>query len=404
MTDQPWAPQTLAYGGADDQFGQLRAPKPGGARVPVAVLLHGGFWLDQWTLTLMDPIADDLASRGIATWNIEYRRADKHGWTTMSSDVEAAVRYLGTLAVQHPLDLDRLVLIGHSAGGQLAARVCADLLAAGAAVTPLVVVSLAGVVDLVDAVARDLGEGAVAYAVGGTPADIPERYAASSPMARLPLRAALVVVNSDQDDGDLNDMQRKFAGAAQVAGDQVALLEGAGDHFTLIDPRSRLWDDTMAQTAKVLERAAVAQHIKRLYAALGDRERFDSHLDPQITIWESDADRMLIGLDELDRLRDERASRSIEDVQSLSVTPEKLHVEVWDDTSMARYLLIARRPGSSTTDQRFRVTDVLRRRDGRWRIVHHHAESEGGAQGSDIRQTDASQDEFLFGPEVSEHL
>lgn len=378
MAESHWAPRTLAYGGADDQFGQLRAPEPGAAPVPVAVLLHGGFWLDQWTLTLMDPMADDLARRGIATWNVEYRRADKHGWTAMSSDVEVAVRYLGTLAEQYPLDLDRLVLIGHSAGGQLAARVCADLLADRSAIVPVapaVVVTLAGVVDLVDAVERDLGEGAVAYAVGGTPADAPDRYAASSPMARLPLRAGLVVVNADQDDRDLNEMQRNFAVAAQAAGDQVVLIEGAGDHFTLIDPRSRLWEDTMAQTAAALERAAVAQHIERLYAALGDRERFDSHLDPQITIWESDADGMLIGLDELDRLRDERASRSAEDVQPRSVMPEELHVEVWDDTAMARYVLRATYADDRVATSEFRVTDVLRRGSDGWRIVHHHSEA-----------------------------
>lgn len=389
MAESPWVPLTFEYGGAEDQFGQLRAPEPGGAPVPVAVLLHGGFWLDQWTLTLMDPMAEGLARRGVATWNVEYRRADKHGWAKMSSDVEAAVRYLGTLAEQYPLDLDRLVLIGHSAGGQLAIRVCADLLAAPAvvapaAVAPAVVVSLAGVVDLVDAVERDLGEGAVVYALGGTPAEVPERYAASSPMARLPLRAGLVVVNADQDHEDLNDMQRNFATAARAAGDQVVLLEGAGDHFTLIDPQSRLWEDAMVQTTEALERAAVAQHIERLYAALGDRERFDSHLDPQITIWESDADGMLVGLDELDRLRDERASRSVEDAQSPSVMPEELHVEVWDDTAMARYVLRATSPDDGVADSEFRVTDVLRRGTGGWRIVHHHSEA--------VREPDALPD------------
>jgi hypothetical protein len=148
---------------------------------------------------------------------------------------------------------------------------------------------------------------------------------------------------------------------------------GEGDHFTLIDPHSQVWEDTVSATSDALLHAAVARHIASLYAALGDRPRFDSHLDPQVTIWES-ADRMLIGLDELDRLRDARALGANGDAPP-AVRPDELRTQVWDDTALAHYVLRAAHPGGTAADRRFRVTDVLRRGEQGWRIVHHHSEA-----------------------------
>src|SRR5580700_2747410 len=163
-----WPMQEHGYGTHPEQFGQLRTPPAGSAPVPVVVLVHGGYWRSRWRLDLMEPLAADLARRGIASWNIEYRRPDRHGWDATTTDVEAAVRYLDRLAGRFPVDLARLILAGHSAGGQLAARVAADLLADAGGVRPAVVVSLAGVLDLAEAQRRDLGGGAVAAALGGT--------------------------------------------------------------------------------------------------------------------------------------------------------------------------------------------------------------------------------------------
>jgi hypothetical protein len=115
--------------------------------------------------------------------------------------------------------------------------------------------------------------------------------------------------------------------------------------------------------------------IEDLYAALGDRPRFDRHLDPRITIWESDADRMLTGLAELDRLRDERAVRAADAEPPASVAPEDVRTDVWGDAAVVRYVLRASYPDGAAADSCFRVTDVLRRDESGWRIVHHHAEA-----------------------------
>lgn len=246
-----WPVHTVAYGDGPDQCAQLRLPSVAAPATPVAVMLHGGFWRSKWKLDLMDALGVDLARRGFASWNVEYRRPDRHGWAATVADVAASLTPLPGLAAEHGLDLDRVAVIGHSAGGQLAARLAADL-RPGATVRPALVVLLAGVLDLVEAQRRDLGDGAVQAALGTDPERGAAEYAASSPLARLPLGTAQLVVTGHADNPDLNEMSRRYAAAARAAGDPVAVLEGGGDHFTLIDPASPVWRDTLAEMIRVL--------------------------------------------------------------------------------------------------------------------------------------------------------
>ncbi len=120
----------------------------------------------------------------------------------------------------------------------------------------------------------------------------------------------------------------------------------------------------------------LAQVITSMYRALGDRPAFDAHLHPALTIWESDAPELLHGLPSLDALRDRRAAaRSGAPVAgTVTVAPEQLLTESWGETGLARYLLRAVHADGSRDDV-FRVTDVLRRDETGWRIVHHHAEA-----------------------------
>jgi hypothetical protein len=114
---------------------------------------------------------------------------------------------------------------------------------------------------------------------------------------------------------------------------------------------------------------AVADCVKQMYAAYGDPARFDSHLHPQITIWESDQPGPMIGLAELDRLR---GSREAGTGPRPELLVEDLLVDRWGDVAaVARYVLRARTADGDTT---FRVTDVCDPLEGGWRIVHHHAE------------------------------
>lgn len=248
------------YGADADQWADLRlpaGPAPSTAGYPVAVLVHGGYWRSRWQADLMEPMAADLTGRGLATWNVEYRRPDRHGWDATTADVATALRELATVAApgpaDAPLDLDRVVVLGHSAGGQLVTRLAADVAAdAAAPVRPALTVSLAGVLDLLEGHRRWLGDGAVSQALGGTPDDVPDVYRASSPRARLPIGLPLAVVCGTEDDPDLVAISRAFAEAARAAGDDVVVVEAPGDHDDVIDPASPLWPAVV----EVVERAA----------------------------------------------------------------------------------------------------------------------------------------------------
>jgi ketosteroid isomerase-like protein len=118
----------------------------------------------------------------------------------------------------------------------------------------------------------------------------------------------------------------------------------------------------------------IAAGIADMYDAFlaGDRERFDSHLHPEVTTWETHLPGPLRSRAELDAYREGRdAAGERPALDRLDATA--LRVDVWNDTAAARYVLVAVPAGSADAEQT-RVTDVLRRDGGRWLIVHHHAE------------------------------
>lgn len=235
--------ETLRYGRAPDQVGDLRLP-PGDDIHPVVALIHGGFWREPWHRDLMAPLANDLVRRGYATWNVEYRRVGESGggWPVTAEDVADAVDALTVIADDHPVDAGQVVLVGHSAGGHLALVTAAR---ERALVRPSLVVALAAVSDLVDGARRGLGDGAVAELMGGGPDDLPERYAEASPIARLPLPSPVLLVHGEADDRVPVAQSEAFWQAAHRAGGRVdAETLAKVDHFAVIDPRSDAWQLT----------------------------------------------------------------------------------------------------------------------------------------------------------------
>ncbi len=231
----------VRYGALTDQWGELLLPARGSGPLPVAVLIHGGYWHDRWQLDLMDAMAVDLAAQGMACWNIEYRRPDAHGWAATVSDVRAALDYVHELAETEPIDPRHVVVIGHSAGGQLAVRACADAAARATGTPPLACVSLAGVLDLVAAARRELGERAVPVALGAEPATAEGEYRASSPLARIPVGVPTIVATAEDDSRDLTEMGWRYSAVARSLGDEVQEIHGPGGHFALIDPSAQVW-------------------------------------------------------------------------------------------------------------------------------------------------------------------
>lgn len=265
------APRRLRYGPAPTGFGDLRVPAGDGPH-PVVILVHGGYWRARYGLDLMDRLGDDLASRGVASWNIEYRRVGEPGggWPGTFVDVAAAADQLRTIAAEYNVDLARVVAIGHSAGGHLALWLAARRRVAPGAlgdgdVAPLTgpvalpltgVISQAGVADLTDGWRRDLSNGAVADLLGGAPEEVPERYAAANPARLLPLGLPQVLVHGEGDDIVPLALSRDYAAAAREAGDDARFRPVPGDHFDIIDPTTPAW-------------AAIIDELRALLAPLG---------------------------------------------------------------------------------------------------------------------------------------
>ncbi len=257
-------PSTIAYGADRDQVGELRVPV-GDGPFPVVVLLHGGYWREQWERDTIEPLAVALATQGYATWNVEYRRTGPGGgggWPETFDDVARAIDFLADLAAEHPLDLDHVVVAGHSAGGHLALWVgartsFADGPGAAPRVHPHLVVSLAGVVDLAGTADRCAGFGAnpVVELMGGMPVDIPQIYERACPQ-QLPLTVpAILVQGTAGDDPDLIDLCRSYVDDRH--GEQISYIErDDADHFALVEPHHAAW---LAVAARIAESAPPAQ-------------------------------------------------------------------------------------------------------------------------------------------------
>src|ERR671934_452107 len=241
LTDPPppAADVRLAYGSGPKQFGDLRLPAVD-RLLPLAVVVHGGSWKAMYNLIHTGHLCVALGDAGIATWNVEYRsRGDPGGtWPGAGDDVAAAVEFVDKLVAEYPLDAQRIVLVGHSAGGQLA------LWAAKRAKLP--VVALAAVSDLRESAARVGPEGDVARFLGGMPEELPDAYAEASPRELLPLGGRQILIHGDHDEDVPYEMSVAYA---EAAGDEAELvtLPGAG-HFEPIDPQSREWPRTLEAT------------------------------------------------------------------------------------------------------------------------------------------------------------
>jgi acetyl esterase/lipase len=231
----------VAYGPGPLQFGDLFMSR-GKLPAPLVVAIHGGFWKAEYDLSHLGHACHALAEAGFAVYSLEYRRVGNGGGVPATlEDVRAAVSSVGNLVAQTPIDLDRVVVMGHSAGGQLATWVGKELShERGGPVRA--VLSLAGVLDLLHGAELGLGGGAVDPFLGGPAPERPGLLKLASPIERLPAEVRQVLVHGENDDEVPIAISAEYARRATEAGDDVYLerLAGTG-HYELIDPKSSAW-------------------------------------------------------------------------------------------------------------------------------------------------------------------
>jgi len=256
------------YGAHPAQFGELWLPDSArgdgathdGAPLGTVVIIHGGFWRARYDLILGRPLAADLAARGYAAWNLEYRRAlAGGGWPGTFEDVAAGIDLLATLSTGPgstgpALDTGQVIAVGHSAGGHLAAWAAGRSRlppgapgAPGANFVPLAaVIAQAGVLALADCARERVGGTAAPDLMGGGPADLPEEYRLADPLAAVPIPAPVLCLHSRRDDNVPFSYSERYVAAARAAGGLAGLVELSGDHFTLIDPGAPDWAEVIA--------------------------------------------------------------------------------------------------------------------------------------------------------------
>lgn len=230
----------IAYGPGPEQYAELTLPAGGPPSRGTVVIIHGGYWRAAYTAELGRPLARDLASRGFACWNLEYRRAGNGGgWPVTFDDVCAGIDALADAAATVDVDLSTVTLLGHSAGGHLAVLAAART---GGRVAVSGVVSQSGVLNLAEAHALGLSDGAVQNFLGCEAGEDPRRYRAADPMFSVPLPVPVWVLHGEEDTTVPFALSAGWARAAAAAGGQVHLRRIPGDHFAMISPGTPAWD------------------------------------------------------------------------------------------------------------------------------------------------------------------
>ena len=262
----PPADHRIAYGNDPLQFGELRLPQ-GSAPIPLVVFIHGGCWRSQYDLNHVAPAAAALVAAGVAVWTIEYRRVGDPGggWPGTFDDISNAVDYVRTLAVQFPrIDTSRVILMGHSAGGQLALWAAsrkqnetAGVFRSSIPPLPIAgVLGLAAITDLAEYGASPGGcNSAVTPLMGGTPSTVPDRYRTVSPIERVPIGQHVVLIHGDADPIVPLAQSRTFVARERASGGsaELTVIPGAG-HFDLVAPQSDAWSLVLREVRALTER------------------------------------------------------------------------------------------------------------------------------------------------------
>ena len=264
----PSADHRIPYGAGPCQFGDLWIPQTRSPS-PLVVFLHGGWWESDYDLGYAGHLCAALKKEGIASWSVEYRRVGETGggWPATFKDVAAGFDFAATLAKSYPLDLSRVITMGHSAGGHLAFWLAgrhhvdphSEIYQPRPQVPLRGAIALAGAVDLrltIDlsgyfTFAHDKHE--IYDLMGGRPADLPDRYKAGNPGDLLPFHVPQVLIQGTADDQIPPELPSRWNEMSRRMGDNatVSMIPSA-NHFDVVDPESGAWGTVRDSVRKMV--------------------------------------------------------------------------------------------------------------------------------------------------------
>lgn len=246
----PPADEVIFYGKDQLQYGELRLPSGEGPH-PVLVFIHGGCWLSQFDISHSRKLVAAFTEAGIATWNLEYRRVGNPGggWSGTFDDIANGVDHLRTLADKFELDLNRVVVAGHSAGGHLALWFGNRPEQWQSDLKPRAVFGLAPAADLEYLHGLGVCDNVVDRLMGGSPSDFPERYKMGSGSNRLPMDIPQYILLGEHD-LDWTPVGQRYVETARRLGNTPNVVNASeSGHFEMIDPDSSTWP-LVLQTAR----------------------------------------------------------------------------------------------------------------------------------------------------------
>jgi acetyl esterase/lipase len=272
---------TITYGGYPTSFGELTIPK-GDGPFPVIVTVHGSCWRSDSTSTTARyrPHAKFLSDHGVATWNIGHRRVGHEGggWPGTFLDLGSALDYLDVISKSHPIDLDRVIALGHSSGGHFVAWLASrPLLPKDSDIRGDPKVSLAGVVisdAFIDPMVIDShGVDGRIYCrdpllekyIGGTPETHPQRLRQISPLQWLPWGIPQEYVVSTYRypvtpprplaQGKTTMVMPDYPALARKAGDSInVVIVPDADHRAFYEPGIESYDKVLEAVLRMVEK------------------------------------------------------------------------------------------------------------------------------------------------------
>lgn len=252
---EPPADHVIAYGDEPLQFGELRLPD-GDGPFPVLVFIHGGCWMSEYDIAHSRKLAAAFPAAGIASWSLEYRRIGDPGggWPGTFDDIEAGYAHLVSLVEPYSLDRDRVIVSGHSAGGHLALWIAqrVEELGGSDVIAPRGVLGLAPAPDLEYLYEEGTCDGAAGKLMGGSPAEVPERYAYGSVAKRIPHTTPQIAVVGKYDE-TWRPVGVRYAQAAAKQGAPIEIIDAPeSGHFELIDPDSTTWPIVLDAASRLL--------------------------------------------------------------------------------------------------------------------------------------------------------